>query len=140
MISRTSREARPTLALVGASGAVGSVVLRMLSQRADVWGEIRLVASSRSAGRKLAVRGERLVRPIGPDVFDGVDVAVFDVPNDVAALWAPVAASRGAVVVDNSGAFRANLEVPLVVPGVNPAQARVRPWGSWPAPAPPPSR
>ena len=130
MISRTSREARPTLALVGASGAVGSVVLRMLSQRADVWGEIRLVASSRSAGRKLAVRGEHVaVRPIGPDVFDGVDVAVFDVPDDVAALWAPVAASRGAVVVDNSGAFRANLEVPLVVPGVNPAQARVRPLG-----------
>ena len=62
----------------------------MLSQRADVWGEIRLVASSRSAGRKLAVRGEHVaVRPIGPDVFDGVDVAVFDVPNDVAALWAP---------------------------------------------------
>lgn len=130
MTSRIPREARPTLALVGATGAVGSVMLRVLSHRADVWGEIRLVASPRSAGRTLSVRGEDLVvQRLSEEVFDGVDVALFDVPGDVAAQWAPVAAGRGAVVVDNSAAFRADPDVPLVVPQVNPAQIRNRPRG-----------
>lgn len=105
-------------------------MLQILSQRADVWGEIRLVASPRSAGRKLAVRGEEVeVVALTEDVFDGVDVAMFDVPDEVAARWAPVAAARGAVVVDNSGAFRMDPEVPLVVPEVNPHMARMRPRG-----------
>ncbi|MDX3313615.1 aspartate-semialdehyde dehydrogenase [Streptomyces sp. NPDC054884] len=121
---------RPTLAVVGATGAVGTVMLRILSQRADVWGEIRLVASARSAGRKLAVRGEEVeVLALSEDVFDGVDVAMFDVPDEVAAQWAPVAAARGAVVVDDSGAFRMDPEVPLVVPEVNAHAVRVRPRG-----------
>ncbi|MFG3123716.1 aspartate-semialdehyde dehydrogenase [Streptomyces sp. NPDC048201] len=125
-----SRTGRPTLAVVGATGAVGAVMLQILSQRADVWGEIRLVASPRSAGRKLAVRGEEVeVVALTEDVFDGVDVAMFDVPDEVAARWAPVAAARGAVVVDNSGAFRMDPEVPLVVPEVNPHMARMRPRG-----------
>ncbi|BDH08719.1 aspartate-semialdehyde dehydrogenase [Streptomyces seoulensis] len=105
-------------------------MLQILSQRADVWGEIRLIASPRSAGRKLAVRGEEVeVVALTEDVFDGVDVAMFDVPDEVAAQWAPVAAARGAVVVDNSGAFRMDSEVPLVVPEVNPHMARMRPRG-----------
>jgi aspartate-semialdehyde dehydrogenase len=121
---------KPTLAVVGATGAVGSVMLKILSTRMDVWGEIRLVASTRSAGRKLTVRGEQLdVRVLAPQVFDGVDVAMFDVPDEVSAQWAPVAVSRGAVVVDNSGAFRMDPNVPLVVPEVNPAQVRNRPRG-----------
>ncbi|MEH0545794.1 aspartate-semialdehyde dehydrogenase [Streptomyces sp. B21-105] len=121
---------RPTLAVVGATGAVGTVMLRILSQRADVWGEIRLVASARSAGRKLAVRGEEVeVLALSEEVFDGVDVAMFDVPDEVAAQWAPVAAARGAVVVDDSGAFRMDPEVPLVVPEVNAHAVRVRPRG-----------
>jgi aspartate-semialdehyde dehydrogenase len=121
---------RPTLAVVGATGAVGTVMLRILSQRADVWGEIRLVASPRSAGRKLAVRGEEVeVLALSEEVFDGVDVAMFDVPDEVAAQWAPVAAARGVVVVDNSGAFRMDPEVPLVVPEVNAHAVRVRPRG-----------
>ena len=122
--------AKPTLAVVGATGAVGTVLLQILSTREDVWGEIRLVASARSAGRRLVVRGEEVeVQALAPEVFDGVDVAMFDVPDDVAAEWAPVAAERGAVVVDNSGAFRMDPEVPLVVPEVNPAQVRNRPRG-----------
>ena len=126
----TPREARPTLAVVGASGAVGTVMLGILSTREDVWGEIRLVASARSAGRRLLVRGEEVeVRALAPEVFDGVDVAMFDVPDDVSAQWAPVAVERGAVVVDNSGAFRMDPDVPLVVPEVNPAQVRNRPRG-----------
>lgn len=105
-------------------------MLQILSQRADIWGEIRLLASPRSAGRKLAVRGEEVeVAALTEDAFDGVDVAMFDVPDEVAARWAPLAAARGAVVVDNSGAFRMDPEVPLVVPEVNPHMARMRPRG-----------
>jgi aspartate-semialdehyde dehydrogenase len=125
-----SRESRPTLALVGATGAVGAVMLRILTTREDVWGEIRLVASARSAGRTLQLRGEDVVvQELTEDVFDGVDVAMFDVPDDVAAQWAPIAAGRGVVVVDNSSAFRMDPDVPLVVPEVNPAQVRNRPKG-----------
>jgi aspartate-semialdehyde dehydrogenase len=121
---------RPTLAVVGATGAVGSVMLDLLSTREDVWGEIRLVASARSAGRRLPVRGEEVeVRALAEDVFDGVDLAMFDVPDEVSEQWAPVAAGRGAVVVDNSGAFRMDPDVPLVVPEVNAPAARNRPRG-----------
>ncbi|MCG0065917.1 MULTISPECIES: aspartate-semialdehyde dehydrogenase [Streptomyces] len=121
---------RPTLAVVGATGAVGTVMLQILSQRADIWGEIRLIASPRSAGRKLAVRGAEVeVVALAEDAFDGVDIALFDVPDEVAAQWAPVAAARGAVVVDNSGAFRMDPDVPLVVPEINPHTVRSRPRG-----------
>ena len=121
---------RPTLAVVGATGAVGTVMLDLLSTRENVWGEIRLIASPRSAGRRLPVRGgETEVIALSEGAFDGVDVAMFDVPDDVSAQWAPVAAARGAVAVDNSGAFRMDPEVPLVVPEVNPADAARRPKG-----------
>ncbi|MFG2651660.1 aspartate-semialdehyde dehydrogenase [Streptomyces sp. NPDC048436] len=121
---------KPTLAVVGATGVVGRVMLQILSQHADIWGEIRLVASPRSAGKKLAVRGEEVeVLALSEDVFDGVDVAMFDVPDEVSAQWAPIAASKGVVVVDNSAAFRMDPDVPLVVPEVNPHAARVRPRG-----------
>jgi aspartate-semialdehyde dehydrogenase len=124
------RSSKPTLAVVGATGAVGSVMLDLLSTRDDVWGEIRLVASPRSAGRRLTVRGEEVeVIALAPEVFDGVDVAMFDVPDEVSAEWAPIAAARGAVAVDNSGAFRMDPDVPLVVPEVNPDAAAKRPRG-----------
>jgi aspartate-semialdehyde dehydrogenase len=121
---------KPTLALVGATGAVGTVMLELLSTRQDVWGEIRLIASARSAGKKLVVRGEEVeVIALSEECFEGVDVAMFDVPDEVSAQWAPIAAAKGAVAVDNSGAFRMDPEVPLVVPEVNPAAARIRPRG-----------
>jgi aspartate-semialdehyde dehydrogenase len=121
---------RPTLAIVGATGAVGTVMRDVVSTRDDVWGEIRLVASARSAGKRLRVRGEEVeVAALTPEVFDGVDLAMFDVPDEVSAQWAPVAAARGVVVIDKSGAFRMDDEVPLVVPEVNPGQAAVRPKG-----------
>src|SRR6266508_995400 len=120
----------PTLAVVGATGAVGTVMCELLSARKNVWGEIRLVASPRSAGRTIVVRGEEIaVRTLAPDVFDGVDVAMFDVPDEVSAEWAPIAAARGAIAVDNSAAFRMDPDVPLVVPEINPEQARNRPRG-----------
>ena len=121
---------KPTLAVVGATGTVGTVMLSILNQRSDVWGEIRLLASARSAGKVLQVRGEDVVvQEITPEAFDGVDVAMFDVPDEISAQWAPIAAAHGAVAVDNSGAFRMDPEVPLVVPEVNPAQVRNRPKG-----------
>src|ERR1039458_6546668 len=120
--------AKPVLAIVGATGAVGTVMRDVVSTRDDVWGEIRLVASARSAGRFLQVRGQRTeVRELTPEVFDGVDLAMFDVPDEVSAAWAPVAAERGVVVIDKSGAFRMDPDVPLVVPEVNPEQAGRRP-------------
>jgi aspartate-semialdehyde dehydrogenase len=122
--------AKPTLAVVGATGAVGTVMLDLLSTRADLWGEIRLIASPRSAGRTLRVRGQEIeVLPLEDSVFEGVDVAMFDVPDEVSGQWAPVAAAHGAVAVDNSGSFRMDPDVPLVVPEVNPADAANRPKG-----------
>lgn len=121
---------KPTLAVVGATGAVGTVMLELLTERPDVWGEIRLVASARSAGKKLMVRGQEVeVVALAEEVFDGVDVAMFDVPDEVSAQWAPIAAARGAVAVDNSGAFRMDPDVPLVVPEVNPGAVAQRPKG-----------
>ncbi|MEU8709427.1 aspartate-semialdehyde dehydrogenase [Streptomyces sp. NPDC048565] len=121
---------RPSLAVVGATGAIGGVMLQILSQHEDVWGEVRLIASPRAAGAELVVRGEEAeVLPLGEDVFDGVDVALFLVPDEVSARWAPVAAASGAVVVDDSAAFRLEDDVPLVVPEINPHAARLRPRG-----------
>ncbi|GAB2736297.1 aspartate-semialdehyde dehydrogenase [Streptomyces bullii] len=127
MAGDAGRTGRPALAVVGATGAVGAVMLQILSQRADIWGEIRLIASPRSAGRRLAVRGEEVeVVALTEEAFDGIDVALFDVPDEVAERWAPVAAAKGVVVVDNSGAFRMDPDVPLVVPEVNPHAVRMR--------------
>jgi aspartate-semialdehyde dehydrogenase len=122
--------AKPNLALVGATGAVGTVMIDIINNRPNIWGEIRLIASARSAGKKIVVHGEELtVVELTPESFDGMDIAMFDVPDEVSEIWAPIAASRGAVAVDNSGAFRMDPEVPLVVPEVNPEQARNRPKG-----------
>ena len=129
-MSKKKSSKNPSLAVVGATGAVGTVMLSILSERKDVWGEIRLIASARSAGKKLMCRGEELtVVALSPEAFDGIDVAMFDVPDEVSAEWAPIAVERGAVVVDNSGAFRMDPKVPLVVPEVNAKEAKKRPKG-----------
>ncbi|HUD79573.1 MAG TPA: aspartate-semialdehyde dehydrogenase [Streptosporangiaceae bacterium] len=123
-------DGRPVLAIVGATGAVGTVMRAIVSERADLWSEVRLVASARSAGRLLPVQGRDVeVQALSAEVFDGVDLAMFDVPDEVSAVWAPVAAARGVVVIDKSGAFRMDPEVPLVVPEVNPDAAFDRPKG-----------
>ncbi|MEU9373448.1 aspartate-semialdehyde dehydrogenase [Streptomyces sp. NPDC048255] len=127
------RSSGPALAVVGATGAVGSVLLQILSQRADVWGDIRLIASARSAGRVLTVRAQETeVLALSEDAFDGLgagDVALFLTPAEVSARWAPLVTARGAVVVDQSAAFREDPEVPLVVPEVNGHAVRIRPRG-----------
>lgn len=121
----------PVLALVGATGAVGTVMIDIMNTRSSVpWGEIRLIASARSAGKKINVRGQDLtVVALSPEAFDGVDIAMFDVPDEISAEWAPIAAERGAIAIDNSGAFRMDSDVPLVVPEVNADQIDNRPRG-----------
>ena len=128
--------ALPTLAVVGATGAVGTVMLELLSCPARRLGRDPAGRVGALGRAELRVRGEDVtVRALAPEVFDGVDVAMFDVPDEVSAQWAPIAAARGAVVVDNSGAFRMDPDVPLVVPEVNPEQAaRTGRRGSSPTP------
>lgn len=121
---------RPVLAVVGADSAIGHVALHVLAMREDPWGEIRLVSCHPQEGASGIVRGEPVpIQPLTPEVFDGVAVAVFAVTPEQALLWAPIAAERGAVVVDKSKAYRHDPDVPLVVPEVNPAQVSSRPLG-----------
>ncbi|MEA2508854.1 MAG: aspartate-semialdehyde dehydrogenase [Actinomycetota bacterium] len=112
--------------VVGATGAVGSVIMQILENRRFPLDELLPVASPRSVGRQLGFDGRQLeVVALERDAFEGADVALFDVPDELAREWAPVAAAAGAIVVDNSAAFRMDPDVPLVVPEVN-AQALER--------------
>lgn len=116
--------------MVGATGAVGRTVLSLLRLRADVWGEVRVCASPDDAGTRLLVRGEELVvQRLSRDFFDGVDIALFDLPPQLARTWAPAAVRAGAVVIDNSTDFREEADVPLVASSVNPVKLRDRPRG-----------
>jgi aspartate-semialdehyde dehydrogenase len=118
------------LVLVGATGAVGSEMLSILEERDSLDAEVVAVASARSAGRLIPFRGGQLeVQALSEDVFAPDDLALFDVPDEVSREWAPVATSKGAVIVDNSAAFRMDPDVPLVVPEVNPEAASTRPKG-----------
>jgi aspartate-semialdehyde dehydrogenase len=130
-MSTNEINAGPVVAIVGATGAVGTTMLEIIEARESVpWSRVRLIASPRSAGRVIPVRGRDVtVEALAPEVFDGVDIALFDVPDEVSAEWGPIAAARGAIVVDNSGAFRMDPQVPLVVPEVNAEKAADRPKG-----------
>ena len=116
------------LVLVGATGAVGTEMLRILEERDRLDAEVVPVASARSAGRLVEFRGSTLeVQALSPDVFQVGDLALFDVPDEISLQWAPVAVEKGALVVDNSAAFRMHEDVPLVVPEVNPEAVAERP-------------
>jgi aspartate-semialdehyde dehydrogenase len=116
--------------VVGATGAVGSEILGILAARRFPVDELVAVASARSAGRKIAYAGHSVVvRALAPEVFEHSDIALFDVPDAVARRWAPVAASTGALVVDNSAAWRMDPDVPLCVPEVNAETLTVLPKG-----------
>ncbi len=113
-------ERERTVAIVGATGAVGSEVLRTLEERLFPTGEVRLFASARSAGALVEWRGgEVRVEDVGGASFDGVDVAFFCAGGAVSAEYAPRAVDAGAVVIDKSSHFRMHPDVPLVVPEVN---------------------
>jgi aspartate-semialdehyde dehydrogenase len=105
-------------------------MIDIINSRENIWGEIRLIASPRSAGKQIMVHGTpHTVVALSEEAFDGIDIAMFDVPDEVSEIWAPIAAAKGVVAVDNSAAFRMNPEVPLVVPEVNPHAAKSRPLG-----------
>jgi aspartate-semialdehyde dehydrogenase len=105
-------------------------MVSIINERENIWGEIRLIASKNSAGKKITVHGQDLtVVELSAESFDGIDIAMFDVPDEVSVIWAPVAVEHGAIVVYNSAAFRMNDQVPLVVPEVNPDQTKNRPLG-----------
>jgi aspartate-semialdehyde dehydrogenase len=118
------------LVVVGATGAVGSEIMRILETRDLGVTELVPVATARSAGKTLLHRGREVtVQEIAPEVFDGADIALFDTPDAASVEWAPIAAARGTIVVDNSAAWRMDPDVPLVVPEVNPDAAFERPKG-----------
>jgi aspartate-semialdehyde dehydrogenase len=109
------------VAVVGATGVVGGTMIRMLLEREFPFGELRLLASARSAGTELDVAGtNHPVREATPEAFDGVDIAMFSAGGDTSMVLAPEAARRGATVIDNSSAWRMDPTVPLVVSQVNP--------------------
>jgi len=109
------------LVVVGATGAVGRLVCTLLDERNFPWQRIKFLASKRSAGTRLAFRGqEHCVEELRPDVFHEGDLVISSTPDDVAREFIPAAVQRGAVVVDESAAWRMDPDVPLVVPEVNP--------------------
>ena len=113
------------IALVGATGAVGTIVRQLLEERDVPFKSIRFIASKRSAGMKLTFKGEEYtVVELGPDAFDGMDLIIASTPDEVAAELVPWAKAAGAVVVDESGFHRMLPNVPLVVPEVNPEAAK----------------
>ena len=112
------------VAIAGATGAVGTEFLKLLEARDFPMKSLRLLASSRSAGSKLKFRGENLeVEELTPKSFKGIDIAFFSAGGSRSKDFAPHAVDSGAVVIDNSSAFRMDEKVPLVVPEINPKQA-----------------
>jgi aspartate-semialdehyde dehydrogenase len=110
-----------SVAVVGASGAVGEVMIRLLEERAFPIGQIKFLASERSAGRSITFKGRTYtLEPLTIDSFQGVDIVLSSTPASISREFSPIAARAGAVVVDNSSAWRMDPEVPLVVPEVNP--------------------
>jgi aspartate-semialdehyde dehydrogenase len=120
-----SRETRPlTVAVVGATGVVGRTMIQVLAERRFPLGELRLLASGRSAGATVSADGRTLtVEEATPEAFEGVDIALFSAGGDVSRQLAPEAAARGATVIDNSNAWRMDTNVPLIVSQVNPDDA-----------------
>jgi aspartate-semialdehyde dehydrogenase len=109
------------VAIVGASGAVGDLLTRLLDEREFPVASIKFLASARSAGKPVHFRGEaHPIQELSAPAFSGVDIVLSSTPASVSRQWSPRAAAAGAVVVDNSSAFRMEPDVPLVVPEVNP--------------------
>ena len=109
-----------TVAVVGATGAVGTEMIDILAERKFPVGELRPLASARSAGDRVSFHDQDLVvRELTKDSFAGVDIALFSAGADISREYAPLAAKAGAVVIDNSAAWRMGKDVPLVVPEVN---------------------
>ena len=114
-----------SIAVVGATGAVGTIIRELLEARGLAFDRIKFLASSRSAGKEIVFAGKsHTVEELRPKAFDGVDLAISSTPDDVAAEFIPKAVDRGCLVVDESGFWRMDPKVPLVVPEVNPEAIR----------------
>jgi aspartate-semialdehyde dehydrogenase len=119
---------QPHVAIVGATGAVGVEMLLCLEQRNFPLGKLKLLASARSAGKRVKFRGEDVVvEELTHDSFKDVNIALFSAGGGISKEFGPSAAAAGAVVIDNSSAFRMDPDVPLVVPEINPAAAKNHP-------------
>ena len=113
-----------TIAIAGATGAVGRIIRELLEQRNLPFQRIKFLASKRSVGTKIPFKGQNhIVEELAPDAFKGVDLVIGSTPDDVARDFAPWAVERGCVVVDESGYWRMDSKVPLVIPEVNPDDA-----------------
>lgn len=113
------------IAILGATGAVGQTMIKVLEERDFPINNIKFLASERSAGKEIVFKGETFkVEAVSEKSFEGVDIALFSAGSERSKIWAPVAASKGVVVIDNSSAFRMDPEVPLVVPEVNPEDVK----------------
>jgi len=122
---QSGRSAAPVVAIAGATGAVGIELLGCLERRNFPLSELRLFASARSAGKTLPFRGQSVpVQELTEKGLEGVNIGLFSAGGSTSRKFAPVAVSKGAVVVDNSSAFRMDADVPLVVPEINPGAIR----------------
>jgi aspartate-semialdehyde dehydrogenase len=120
--------AAPQIAVVGATGLVGTTLLQLIQERGFRYRDLRLVASTRSAGREITVEGHSSwVRNLDGFDFSGVDLAFFSAGSGVSTTWAPKAVAQGTLVIDNTSAFRMDPDTPLVVPHVNAHELDARP-------------
>ena len=116
----TNMDKQIKLAIVGATGAVGSELLQVLEKRNFPAEELRLFASPRSLGKKISFRGSAIaVQELSEAAFQGINIAIFSAGRKVARQWAPIAIQQGAKVIDNSSAFRMDPNVPLIIPEIN---------------------
>ena len=121
---------RVSVAILGATGAVGTELIELLDERDFPLSELKLLASPRSAGKTIDFRGETLtIEAVSAESFKNVDLVLASAGGSTSQKWARVATEAGAVVIDNSSAFRMDSDVPLVVPEVNPEAASDRPKG-----------
>lgn len=120
----------PSLAIVGATGAVGEIMRKVVDERRIAFRSIKFLASSRSGGKSIRFQGKDYpVEAIRPEAFTGVDIVLSSTPASVSREYSPIAARAGAIVIDNSSAWRMDPEVPLVVPEVNADALRSIPKG-----------
>src|SRR5437867_11120348 len=120
-----SMNRNPHVAVVGATGAVGIEMIKALEKRSFPVGGFTLLASARSVGKKLRFRGEEIAaKELTRNSFADIDIALFSAGGSISKEFAPLAARAGCVVIDNSSAFRMDDSVPLVIPEINPGDAR----------------
>src|SRR5258708_4720478 len=115
----------PVVAIAGVTGAVGAEFIATMNKRGFPVGKLKALASARSAGKIIDFRGERIViEELNENSFEGVDIALFSAGSGISRSFSPIAVKAGAVVIDNSSAFRMDPNVPLVIPEINAIRIR----------------